>query len=117
MCVVYCITVLYLGWIATTLVVAVDLAKRLRARTIYLALIVLCLALGFTWGFNYGWSLQYLGLSLLILPPVRLLLHFFAKDKAYELHAGLYKFCLFGVTICLLAYALTSALSWLLWTH
>jgi len=109
------VAVFYLAWIATTLVVAVDLAKRFSVRTIYLALILLCLGLGFTWGINYCWSLQFFGLSLLILPPVRLLLHFFAKDKGYELRGGFYKFCLFGVTICLcgslLLYALISALT------
>lgn len=110
MSVVYCITLFYLGWIATAVVVAVDLARRLRSRTIYVALIFFCLVLGFTWGFNDGWSLRFF-LSFLILPPVRLLLHVFAKDRGYELRSGFYKFCLFGVTICLFAYVLAIALT------
>lgn len=110
------IAVFYLACIATTLVVAVDLARRFRSRTIYLALILLCLVLGFTWSSNsIYWMVQLFALSCLILPPVRLLLHVFAKDRGYELRRGIYKILVFGVTIVLLLALVVATLS-LFWT-
>lgn len=110
------IAVFYLAWIATTLVVAVDLARRFRSRTIYLALILLFLVLGFTWNSNsIDLIVQFFGLSCLILPAVRLLLHFFAKDKGYEIPRGIYQIFVFGVTAILLLALVVSMLS-LFWS-
>jgi hypothetical protein len=80
-----------IAWLATTCVIAVDLAKRFRSRTLYVALIALFLMLGLTWGENSPrWCVLGLALSCFVLPPVRLLLHWFCKP-GFELRGQHYK--------------------------
>lgn len=80
-----------LVWLGTTCVIAVDLAKRFRSRTLHVALIALFLMLGLTWGENsLRWCVLGLALGCFVLPPVRLLLHRFCKP-GYELRGERYK--------------------------
>lgn len=87
-------------WFGTNCAIAVDLARRFRPKTLYLALIALFLAIGFRWeSDSTSWCLFGLQLSCLILPPARLMLHFFCRKEGYEIRNKTYRFLVFAATV------------------
>lgn len=80
-------------WIGTTCAIAVEMARRFRLRTVYIAIVAMFALIGFSWG-PMSWLFCLLSVFLIgfILPPLRLVLHSYCIEEGYELPSeGRYK--------------------------